>query len=228
MEKETARQELRWRNMQHQFYQIQRQVSLINGNEPEGNAHAEDQPDGDGHLDEAVDQMVLLPGKECLAPREPKLLPLTGEDDIEHFLATFERMAHVCHWPKDGWAVRLVPLLTGKARSAYVSMDIQDSEDYDKVKVSILSKYEITPETYRQQFRSLKIEPGETPKELYVRLKELFSKWVKPEKSTVQEISETIILEQFLRMVNPDLEVWIREHDPKTAKEAAQLAEVFT
>ncbi|XP_047219374.1 uncharacterized protein LOC124867136 [Girardinichthys multiradiatus] len=33
---------------------------------------------------------------------------------------------------------------------------------------------------------------------------------------------------QFLRMVNPELEVWLHEHDPKTAENAAQLAEVFT
>lgn len=83
-------------------------------------------------------------------------------------------MAHVCRWHKDGWAVCLVPLLTGKARSAYVLMDIKDSENYDKVKTAILEKYEITPETYRRRFWSLKIEPGS--RELYVRLKELFSK----------------------------------------------------
>lgn len=136
-------------------------------------------------------------------------------------------MAHVCRWHKDGWAVRLVPLLTGKARSAYVLMDIKDSENYDKVKTAILEKYEITPETYRRRFRSLKIEPGETPRELYVRLNELFSKWARPEKSTVKEISETIILEQFLRMVNPELEIWIKEHDTRTAEDAARLAEVF-
>lgn len=28
-----------------------------------------------------------------------------------------------CQWPTTDWAVRLVPLMTGKARSAYVSMD---------------------------------------------------------------------------------------------------------
>lgn len=61
-----------------------------------------------------------------------------------------------------------------------------------------------------------------------MHLKDLFCKWVKPAKATVQEISETIILEQFLRMVHPELEVWIREHDPETAEEAACLAEVFT
>ncbi len=37
-----------------------------------------------------------------------------------------------------------------------------------------------------------------------------------------------MILEQFLKMVHPELEVWIREHDPCNAEEAAQLAEVFT
>ncbi|XP_045897209.1 putative SCAN domain-containing protein SCAND2P, partial [Micropterus dolomieu] len=50
--------------------------------------------------------------------------------------------------------------------------------------------------------------------------------WVKPEKSTVKDISEVMILEQFLRMVNPELEVWIQERAPKSAEEAASLAEV--
>lgn len=36
-----------------------------------------------------------------------------------------------------------------------------------------------------------------------------------------------MILEQFLRMVNPELEVWIREHNPQSAEEAVHLAEVF-
>ncbi|KAK1890952.1 Zinc finger protein 202 [Dissostichus eleginoides] len=74
---------------------------------------------------------------------------------------------------------------------------------------TILTKYEITPDTYQRQFRYLKIESGGTPQELYVRLKDLFSKWVKPEKSTLKEITETIILEQFLRMVHPELEAII-------------------
>ncbi|CAI5642675.1 unnamed protein product [Oreochromis niloticus] len=172
-------------------------------------------------------QMWSLPRQEPFHQRDPKLLPLTPDDDIEHFLTTFERMAQVCRWPREEWAVRLVPLLTGKARSAYVLMDIGDSEVYDKVKDAILAKYEITADTYRRRFRALDIHPGETPRELYVRLKDTFYKWAKPEKSTVKDISELMILEQFLRMVHPDLEVWIRERAPKSAEEASQLAEIF-
>lgn len=65
-------------------------------------------------------------------------------------------------------------LLTGKARSAYIQMDLADAENYGKVKVAILAKYEITSETYRKRFRSTEILQDETPKELYVRLKDLF------------------------------------------------------
>nr|XP_023668359.1 uncharacterized protein LOC111844269 [Paramormyrops kingsleyae] len=211
--------------MQHQFQQIQLQVNtVIDKPEPS------EVPVPPATLEEQehafnVDIQVAQGSRSSI---KPKLFPLSPEDDIEHFLTTFERMANVCRWPRDEWAIRLVPLLTGKARTAYILMDLTDAEDYDKVKEAILAKYEITADIYRRRFRSLKVESGETPRELYVRLKDLFSRWIKPEQSAVEEISEQIILEQFLRMVNPELEIWIRERDPKTAKEAASLAEVFT
>lgn len=52
------------------------------------------------------------------------------------------------------WVFRLLPLLTGKARGAYVHMDVDDAHEYDKVKTAVLKKY-INPETYRHRFRSL-------------------------------------------------------------------------
>ncbi|XP_047249232.1 uncharacterized protein LOC124885079 isoform X2 [Girardinichthys multiradiatus] len=157
----------------------------------------------------------------------PKLQKRSEEDDIEHFLITFERMASACRWPRTDWAFHLIPLLTGKARSAFVHMDVDLSMIYDQVKLAILQKYEINSETYRQRFRSLQVEPEETPKELYIRLKELYSKWVQPNGKTLEQINEIIILEQYLRMLSSELQVWIKEHNPKTAKKAAELADVF-
>lgn len=40
-------------------------------------------------------------------------------------------------------------------------------------------------------------------------------------------MGEIIMLEQYLRMVSPELQIWIREHDPGSAMEAAKLADVF-
>ncbi len=36
----------------------------------------------------------------------------------------------------------------------------------------------------------------------------------------MEEVSEIIILEQYLRMLSPELQVWVRERDPRTAAEA--------
>ncbi|XP_028437739.1 uncharacterized protein LOC114558153 [Perca flavescens] len=96
-----------------------------------------------------------------------------------------------------------------------------------EVKSAVFAKYDINPETYRQRFRSLEVNPDESPKELYARLKELYAKWIQPKGKTIQEIGEIIIFEQYLRMVSPELQVWIREHDTDSAMEAARLADVF-
>ena len=157
----------------------------------------------------------------------PKLQKLTDEDDIEHFLITFKRIARACRWPRVNWSFHLIPLLTGKACGAYVHMDVNESDEYDKVKAAILTKYDVNPESYRLKFRSVEVEPHESPKELYVRLKGLFGKWIQPGFKTVEEVGELIILEQYLRMVSPELQVELKEHAQNSASEAADLASVY-
>lgn len=140
--------------MQHQVSQIHQQANVIRDeHRPQHDTLEEGQPpqrtDGDDDPGEMSSHMSLgfSPQGTPLSTGNPKLLPLSADDDIEHFLTTCERMAHVCRWPEDGWAGRLVPLLTGKACSAYVLMDMKDSENCDKAKAAILAKYEITPDT---------------------------------------------------------------------------------
>lgn len=146
---------------------------------------------------------------------------------LEHYLTTFERLAAASQWPIETWVLYLVPLLKGKARAAYVAMNIDDSRDYSKVKQAILDKYEINAETFRQRFRAKFILEGETAKELQARLKDLFEKWLSPMSKTKEQICEQIILEQFLDMLNPDLQVWVRERAPQSSVEAATLVETF-
>lgn len=184
----------------------------------------DDEDDEDGH---SLRPYGVHHRSDRFSRYHPKLQKLTEEDDIEHFLITFERIAKACRWPRADWSFHLIPLLTGKARGAYVHMDVGDSEDYNKVKAAILMKYDVTSESYRLKFRCQDVIPGESPKELYVRLKELYQKWITPEDKTVEEVSEAIILEQYLRMVSPELQVWLKEHDPQSALEAATLATTY-
>ncbi|KAL3992396.1 hypothetical protein ACER0C_012021 [Sarotherodon galilaeus] len=106
-------------------------------------------------------------------------------------------------------------------------MAAEDTGDYQKVKEAIFSKYDINEEVYRQRFRDPDIRPGESPKEFYNRLKDLYGKWIQPEKKTKEQVGDAIILEQFYRSLTPELQVWVKERGPKSAQEAAQLVETF-
>lgn len=68
---------------------------------------------------------------------------LEEDDDVEQFLTTFERLETVYKSPKHEWAIRLIQLLTCKARSAFVAMDPAHSTNYDRRKEAVLNKYEL-------------------------------------------------------------------------------------
>ncbi|XP_067272615.1 uncharacterized protein [Pseudorasbora parva] len=237
---EYGEQERRFGALQHQFSLLQTEVQARTSLAPESRPNDIDYFEGEG---EQADTAIQLSSTQSTSHmrdagptggysgpawhRKPRLEKLADSDDIEHFLVTFERIATACRWPQTDWTFHLIPLLTGKARAAYVNMDLNDCVEYDKVKAAILMKYDISTETYRQRFRSVDVHPSESPKELYVRLKELYCKWIRPREKTVEEVGEMIILEQYLRMLSPELQVWVRERDPGTAAEAASLADVF-
>ena len=43
----------------------------------------------------------------------------------------------------------------------------------------------------------------------------------------MEDIKEILILEQFLRSLSTEVQVWIKEHDPQTGHRAAELVETF-
>uniref|UniRef100_A0A8B9JUR6 SCAN box domain-containing protein n=1 Tax=Astyanax mexicanus TaxID=7994 RepID=A0A8B9JUR6_ASTMX len=157
----------------------------------------------------------------------PRMPTLKESDDIEHFLTMFERVAQTAAWPRGSWALHLVPLLDGKARAAYVAMDSADIGDYQKVKDAILRKYEINKDTYRRRFRSSGGREEETLRELYTRLKGHYEKWMAPQETSKEEIGDAIVLEQFLRVVKPDLRSWIIERSPESTLHAVEMAEAY-
>lgn len=157
MEQEVTRQEGRWKALHHQFSQLQQEVHVrttpvpnpgLSGSTHQGPASPSIQPTSqDSMQSSSSTQPTTTPiphqnvysglGHSTLQ-REPHLQQLSEVDDIEHYPTTFERIAVACRWQTTDWEVKLVPLLTGKARSAYVHMEIVESLDYQKVKIAIL------------------------------------------------------------------------------------------
>ncbi|XP_016534043.1 uncharacterized protein LOC103147599 [Poecilia formosa] len=106
-------------------------------------------------------------------------------------------------------------------------MAAEDSCDYGEVKAAILTKYEINEEVYRQRFRDPEVRVNETPREFYNHLKDLYLKWIQPQRRRKDEIGEILILEQFYSSLSPELRVWVKERSPASAQEAAELVENF-
>ena len=74
------------------------------------------------------------------------LVPPFRETKIDKYFNVFERVAATLHWPKHVWPLLLQCKLTGKAQEIYPSLSLEDSLQYECVKTTVLSAYELVPE----------------------------------------------------------------------------------
>nr|XP_016847378.1 PREDICTED: zinc finger protein 397-like [Anolis carolinensis] len=151
----------------------------------------------------------------------------TPWDEAKTFLASFEQVAKACRWPKEEWAARLMPALSGEAEQAFLSLEAGDRGDYGKVKAAILRAEALRAELQRQHFRQFCCQAVGDPRRVYSQVQELCSRWLKPERRSKEQILELLVLEQFLASLPQDLQGWIRGGGPESCSQAVALAEDF-
>ncbi|XP_013923247.1 PREDICTED: neurotrophin receptor-interacting factor 1-like [Thamnophis sirtalis] len=143
------------------------------------------------------------------------------------FLTSFEQVASACKWPQDQWATLLAPGLRQEAAEAFNSLSGQERRDYGKVKAAILRREALAREKQRRDFREFCYQETEGPRALYKHLQGLCWQWLKAEKCSKEEILELLVLEQFLTVLPPEMQSWVRGHGPETCTGAVLLAEEF-
>ena len=155
-----------------------------------------------------------------------KLPKFKEGDDPDVYLKSFERLLVLHKVHKREWALRLIPLLTGKALEAFSRLREEDSVEYEKVKTAILVRYELTLEAYREKFRNAFQLHDESFREYTVRVEGFFRHWCEREDISVnfEKLFDLMMREKLLSGCDKDLKLWVQEHRPRNVNTLVELA----
>ena len=108
-------------------------------------------------------------------------------------------------------------------------MPKEDALNYDKLKVALLKRYELTEEGFKRKYKKCRPENGETFQQFTTRMKSYFTRWIDMasiEKSC-EGLQDLILREQLTFICNRDLELFLREREPKSLEQASKLADQY-
>ena len=175
-------------------------------------------------------QKALTQPRETIKAKAPKIPAFNeGKDEMDSYLLRFERYATAQKWEPDTWATGLSALLQGKALDVYALMPREDALNYDKLKVALLKRYELTEEGFKRKYKKCRPENGETFQQFTTRMKSYFTRWIDMasiEKS-YEGLQDLILREQLTFICNRDLELFLRERGPKSLEQANKLADQY-
>lgn len=156
------------------------------------------------------------------------LAPYREEEDIQDFLAAFERAMGLQRIDEEEWPAQLLKVLTGKARSALVEVDPEAG--YVEVKEVLLGRFAITPEASRIRLRQLRLEAAQDPGDVLAKVKRLVHRWLIPPgpepdedaKAREDRIVDQVAKEQLLNMLPRQTREWLIQQDLRTPQEIVQ------
>ena len=137
----------------------------------------------------------------------------SDKDDIVSYISRFEKYAEMTKLEVTQWSLHLGSLLTGNALQIFSSLPIDVSMDYYKLKSALLQGFAKTPDTFRSDFKSMKLG-NESCIQYFARLKRAFREWVSSEgvdRRDPDELESFFLYDQFLASIPSELRTHLKE-----------------
>ncbi|KAJ8018256.1 hypothetical protein HOLleu_43849 [Holothuria leucospilota] len=156
---------------------------------------------------------------------------LGPEDDVECYLATFERHCLSQDIPLKRWTLDLEACLTGKAQRAFSLLSAEQKENFEAVRDAILAAYRLTPEAYKDKFRTAQKLSSETFQQCATRLSLYLRRWFNPSERLLNEdefqaIMGKLVVDQLIFSLNDEsLRLKLLEHRWSTLEDFVSFAD---
>ncbi|KAG0426450.1 hypothetical protein HPB47_026425 [Ixodes persulcatus] len=158
------------------------------------------------------------------------LQPFKVGEDVGLFLVNFERTCEKLSFAPETWPQRLLTLLPCEAAEVVARLSAGDADDYDKVKSSLLKRYRLSAEAFRQRFRNASKKSSEAYSEFAYGLKTNLIEWLKSEElyESRDKVVECVCLEQFFRSIPQSVKLWVQDRvGVDSVERAAELAKEY-
>ncbi|XP_068697176.1 uncharacterized protein [Montipora foliosa] len=165
----------------------------------------------------------LLKQKEAIEAAKENT---NGKDDLDAYL---QRFAATAKWEKTGWASKLSALLSGRALEVYSQLSEEAAQHYDRVKLALMKRYDLTEDGYRRKFRASKPEVDESPEQFIVRLERYLLRWLELShiERSFEGLKDLIVEEHFIDSCPKELAIHLRERAPETLDQIAKIADQY-
>ena len=162
--------------------------------------------------------------------RGPKL-PAYDEhnDSMDAYIRRFEIYATANRWGNSDWATYLASLLKGSALEVYTQMATGDINNYSKLKIALLKRFQLTEEGFRKKFHGIRMQKGETASQFITKLEDYLNKWLELAEVTnsYDELHDFILMEQFLHACPDVVAIHIREKDLRSKDDIMKSADLY-
>ncbi|XP_077485302.1 uncharacterized protein LOC144095436 [Amblyomma americanum] len=151
-------------------------------------------------------------------------------EDLGYYLVNFERTCEKRGYAKETWPQRLLTVLPCEAATIVARLNAKEADDYEKVKASLLRKYRLSAEEFRQRFRGASKKSSESYAEFAFSLKANLTEWLKGAEAydTKDKVVECVGLEQVYNSIPEAVKLWVQDRENvSTVEKAAELADEY-